>query len=63
MLVHQSIKHYLNDCPQRSVVLMHNSERLMGSFCHPARLIAPMLYAEHGQEEFLETGSIYVARN
>jgi len=33
---------YLNDCPQRSVVLMQSSDRLTGSFCHPARSSAPI---------------------
>jgi hypothetical protein len=27
---------YLKDCPQRSVVLMHSSVRLVGSLCHSA---------------------------
>jgi hypothetical protein len=27
---------YLNDCPQRNVVFMHSSVRLMGSLCHSA---------------------------
>lgn len=27
---------YLKDCPQRNVVFMHNSVRLVGSLCHSA---------------------------
>lgn len=34
---------YLNDCPQRSVVLIHSSERLIGSFCHSAIFSATIL--------------------